>query len=96
MKEREHALQSLDLAYHKYREVTRNLDEGLKVPSLKYDIPAHFDRKSVLQPIKGDIDTIQGILQDMESSPTTRNAVSTFIDVLTSTSHSSLVLCPIL
>ena len=31
MKEREHALQSLDLAYHKYKEITRNLDEGLKV-----------------------------------------------------------------
>jgi hypothetical protein len=31
MKERELALQSLDLAYHKYKEITRNLDEGLKV-----------------------------------------------------------------
>lgn len=31
MKDREHALQSLDLAYHKYREITRNLEEGLKV-----------------------------------------------------------------
>lgn len=31
IKEREHALQSLDLAYHKYKEITRNLDEGLKV-----------------------------------------------------------------
>lgn len=31
MKDREHALQSLDLAYHKYKEITRNLDEGLKV-----------------------------------------------------------------
>ncbi|TCD68499.1 pH-response regulator protein palA/rim20 [Steccherinum ochraceum] len=30
VKEREHALQSLDLAYHKYKEITRNLDEGLK------------------------------------------------------------------
>ncbi|KAH9838254.1 BRO1-domain-containing protein [Rhodofomes roseus] len=30
IKEREHALQSLDLAYHKYKEITRNLDEGLK------------------------------------------------------------------
>ncbi|KAH8118025.1 BRO1-domain-containing protein [Phellopilus nigrolimitatus] len=30
VKEREHALQSLDLGYHKYREITRNLDEGLK------------------------------------------------------------------
>ncbi|KAH7913212.1 BRO1-like domain-containing protein [Hygrophoropsis aurantiaca] len=30
VKERENALQYLDLAYHKYREITRNLDEGLK------------------------------------------------------------------
>ncbi|KAH9942761.1 pH-response regulator [Amylocystis lapponica] len=30
VKEREHALQSLDLAYHKYKEITRNLDEGIK------------------------------------------------------------------
>ncbi|KII89959.1 hypothetical protein PLICRDRAFT_159226 [Plicaturopsis crispa FD-325 SS-3] len=29
IKEREHALQSLDLAYHKYREISHNLDEGL-------------------------------------------------------------------
>ncbi|KAL1669364.1 BRO1-like domain-containing protein [Schizophyllum commune] len=28
-KERERALQSLDLAYHKYREIVRNLEEGL-------------------------------------------------------------------
>ena len=31
VKEREHALQSLDLGYHKYKEITRNLDEGLQV-----------------------------------------------------------------
>lgn len=31
LKEREHALQSLDLAYHKYREIKKNLDEGTKV-----------------------------------------------------------------
>ncbi|KAI0342763.1 BRO1-domain-containing protein [Trametopsis cervina] len=30
VKERERILQSLDLAYHKYKEITRNLDEGLK------------------------------------------------------------------
>ncbi|KAI0091182.1 BRO1-domain-containing protein [Irpex rosettiformis] len=30
VKDREHALQSLDLAYHMYKEITRNLDEGLK------------------------------------------------------------------
>jgi programmed cell death 6-interacting protein len=31
LKDREHALQTMDLAYHKYREITRNLDEGVKV-----------------------------------------------------------------
>ena len=31
VKERELALQSLDLAYHKYREIIRNLHEGLNV-----------------------------------------------------------------
>jgi len=30
VKERERAMQSLDLAYHKYREIVRNLEEGLK------------------------------------------------------------------
>ncbi|KAH9903052.1 BRO1-domain-containing protein [Cubamyces lactineus] len=30
VKDREHALQSLDLAYHKYREILRNLEEGQK------------------------------------------------------------------
>ncbi|KAG6840601.1 hypothetical protein C0991_005642 [Blastosporella zonata] len=34
VKEREYALQSLDLAYHKYREITRNLDEGFKPPRI--------------------------------------------------------------
>ncbi|KAG5341599.1 hypothetical protein C0989_009080 [Termitomyces sp. Mn162] len=32
VKEREHALQNLDLAYHKYREIMGNLDEGIKFP----------------------------------------------------------------
>ncbi|KAN0120828.1 BRO1-like domain containing protein [Russula decolorans] len=30
VKEREHALQSLDLSYHKYKEITRHLDEGIQ------------------------------------------------------------------
>ena len=33
VKAREHALQSLDLAYHKYKEIVRNLEEGLKARS---------------------------------------------------------------
>jgi programmed cell death 6-interacting protein len=33
IKAREHALQSLDLAYHKYREIHKNLTEGIKVGS---------------------------------------------------------------
>ena len=35
VKEREMALQSLDLAYHKYKEIIRNLDEGLKARILR-------------------------------------------------------------
>ncbi|KAG6900688.1 hypothetical protein C0993_004999 [Termitomyces sp. T159_Od127] len=31
VKEREHALQNLELAYHKYREIMGNLDEGIKL-----------------------------------------------------------------
>jgi hypothetical protein len=31
VKEREHALQSLDLSYHKYKEVVRHLDDGMQV-----------------------------------------------------------------
>ncbi len=31
VKEREHALQSLDLSYHKYKEIIRHLDEGIQV-----------------------------------------------------------------
>jgi programmed cell death 6-interacting protein len=31
VKEREHALQSLDLSYHKYKETIRHLDEGIQV-----------------------------------------------------------------
>lgn len=31
VKDREHALQNLDLAYHKYKEIMGNLDEGIKV-----------------------------------------------------------------
>jgi programmed cell death 6-interacting protein len=31
VKEREHALQSLDLSYHKYKEIVRHLDEGMQV-----------------------------------------------------------------
>jgi programmed cell death 6-interacting protein len=31
VKAREHALQALDLAYHKYREIIRNLEEGMQV-----------------------------------------------------------------
>lgn len=33
VKEREYALQSLDLSYHKYKEIVRHLDEGIQVQS---------------------------------------------------------------
>ncbi|KAI0766745.1 ALIX V-shaped domain binding to HIV-domain-containing protein [Irpex lacteus] len=42
VKEREHALQSLDLAYHMYKEITRNLDEGLKFYNEFGNILAQF------------------------------------------------------
>ena len=31
VKDREHALQSLELGYHKYKEITRNLNEAMNV-----------------------------------------------------------------
>jgi programmed cell death 6-interacting protein len=40
VKEREHALQSLDLSYHKYKEIVRHLDEGVQVRFLIGLIPA--------------------------------------------------------
>jgi hypothetical protein len=40
VKEREHALQSLDLSYHKYKEIVRHLDEGIQVRFLIGLIPA--------------------------------------------------------
>ncbi|KAL5504141.1 RIM20 [Sanghuangporus vaninii] len=42
IKEREHALQSLDLAYHKYREIIRNLEEGIKFYNDLLNILAQF------------------------------------------------------
>ncbi|KZT07808.1 BRO1-domain-containing protein [Laetiporus sulphureus 93-53] len=42
VKEREHALQSLDLAYHKYKEIRRNLDEGLKFYSEFSNVLSQF------------------------------------------------------
>jgi programmed cell death 6-interacting protein len=37
VKEREHALQSLDLAYHKYKDILRHLDEGLQVRVARHE-----------------------------------------------------------
>ncbi|OBZ72455.1 pH-response regulator protein palA/RIM20 [Grifola frondosa] len=42
VKEREHALQSLDLAYHKYKEIVKNLYEGLKFYNDFSEILTHF------------------------------------------------------
>ncbi|KAL0954962.1 hypothetical protein HGRIS_003892 [Hohenbuehelia grisea] len=42
VKEREHALQSLDLAYHKYREIKGNLEEGFKFYNDLADILLQF------------------------------------------------------
>lgn len=47
VKERQQALQNLDLAYAKYREITRNLEEGLKVdlPFIDPTSPAFMFRQ---------------------------------------------------
>ena len=68
VKGREHALQTLDLAYHKYREIVRNLEEGLNVGwlilhdsaslTVSYSIP-------VLQRALEDAHAVQGGLQDV-------------------------------
>lgn len=39
MKEREHALQSLELGYHKYIEITRHLNEAVEVSSFVWRLP---------------------------------------------------------
>ncbi|TFK47825.1 pH-response regulator [Heliocybe sulcata] len=42
VKDREHALQSLDLAYHKYKEIKKNLEEGLQFYNELADMLAEF------------------------------------------------------
>ena len=46
VKEREYALQSLDLSYHKYKEIVRHLDDGMQVriiyTALPYLVPEQF------------------------------------------------------
>ncbi|KAI0787643.1 pH-response regulator [Fomes fomentarius] len=42
VKAREHALQSLDLAYHKYKEIVRNSEEGLKFYNGLVEILSQF------------------------------------------------------
>ncbi|KAI0034549.1 BRO1-domain-containing protein [Vararia minispora EC-137] len=44
VKEREHALQSLDLAYHKYKDILRHLDEGLQFYNDLSAILMHFQQ----------------------------------------------------
>lgn len=67
VKEREHALQSLDLAYHKYKEIVRHLDEGLKVSDSVLHVPARLTwlSISVLQRPRGYPHAVQGQLQGM-------------------------------
>jgi len=73
IREREEALHTLDLAYHKYREITRNLDEGLQVFCLFIILPPAFDPPLVLQRPGVHTYTIQGVLQDLEQLEKTRN-----------------------
>lgn len=64
VKEREHALQSLDLAYYMYKEITRNLDEGIKV-GLLLDI---MDLTGVLMPIMQFYNDFSGILAQFKET----------------------------
>lgn len=62
VKEREYALQSLDLSYHKYKEIVRHLDDGMQVrmiyTALSYLVPEQF-APAVLQRFSRDADKVQ-------------------------------------
>jgi programmed cell death 6-interacting protein len=50
VKEREHALQSLDLSYHKYKEIVRHLDEGMQVRfHMSFSVDRVLEWTTVLQ-----------------------------------------------
>jgi hypothetical protein len=51
VKERERALQSLDLSYHKYKETIRHLDEGIQVSLRKGVFSAVFSSGYWVSPV---------------------------------------------
>ena len=51
VKERERALQSLDLSYHKYKEMIRHLDEGIQVSLLRGVFSAAFSSGHCTSPV---------------------------------------------
>lgn len=61
VKEREHALQSLDLAYHKYKDISRHLEEGLQVSI----VPVSSGKASELS-----IEVLQRSLRDLDALST--------------------------
>ncbi|KZT22347.1 BRO1-domain-containing protein [Neolentinus lepideus HHB14362 ss-1] len=66
VKDREHALQSLDLAYHKYKEIRRNLEEGLQFYNELTDMLAEF-RESCKGWVRQRRHDAQSIVQSMSS-----------------------------
>ncbi|KIP08198.1 hypothetical protein PHLGIDRAFT_104576 [Phlebiopsis gigantea 11061_1 CR5-6] len=76
VKEREHALQSLDLAYHKYREISRNLDEGLKFYNDIGDILARL-RQDCREWCNYRRDEMNSLLRSMQSMSLGSDAAET-------------------
>jgi hypothetical protein len=79
VKEREHALQSLDLSYHKYKEIVRHLDDGIQV---RFCYGSYLRRVLerlfliVLQRPDGVVDSVQRKLCRMGDGPTVRAKVN--------------------
>ncbi|KAM5535914.1 hypothetical protein V8D89_010354 [Ganoderma adspersum] len=74
VKERELALQSLDLAYHKYKEIIRNLDEGLKFYNDLAVILSQFkeDCKEWVNLRRNEISTLTQALESLNVSDVAR------------------------
>ena len=51
VKERERALQSLDLSYHKYKETIRHLDEGIQASPFRGVFSAVFSSGYCISPV---------------------------------------------
>jgi programmed cell death 6-interacting protein len=79
VKEREHALQSLDLSYHKYKEIVRHLDDGIQVRFFYcFYLRRVLERLFliVLQRPDGVVDPVQRELRRMGDGPTVRAKVN--------------------